>query len=58
MMKEEMESMGPVRIKEVEAAQQQIIALVRQLETEGVDHDEGYGRGTVCCLRSACSLRC
>jgi flagellar motor switch protein FliG len=36
MMKEEMESMGPVRIKEVEAAQQQIIALVRQLEAEGV----------------------
>jgi flagellar motor switch protein FliG len=35
MMKEEMESMGPVRIKEVEAAQQQIIALVRQMEGEG-----------------------
>jgi flagellar motor switch protein FliG len=36
MMKEEMESMGPVRIKDVEAAQQQIIAIVRQLEAEGV----------------------
>jgi flagellar motor switch protein FliG len=36
MMKEEMESMGPVRIKEVEAAQQQIIAVVRQMEAEGV----------------------
>jgi flagellar motor switch protein FliG len=36
MMKEEMESMGPIRIKEVEGAQQQIIALVRQLEGEGV----------------------
>jgi flagellar motor switch protein FliG len=36
MLKEEMESMGPVRIKEVEAAQQLIIALVRQLEAEGV----------------------
>lgn len=36
MMKEEMEAMGPVRIKDVEAAQQQIIALVRQLEAEGV----------------------
>ena len=36
MMKEEMESMGPVRIKEVEAAQQQIIAVVRQLEAEGI----------------------
>src|ERR1700689_4951959 len=36
MMKEEMESMGPIRIKEVETAQQQIISLVRQLESEGV----------------------
>ncbi len=36
MLKEEMEAMGPVRIKEVETAQQQIIALVRQLEAEGV----------------------
>jgi flagellar motor switch protein FliG len=36
MMREEMESLGPVRIKEVETAQQQIIAIVRQLETEGV----------------------
>lgn len=36
MMKEEMEAMGPVRIKEVETAQQQIIAIVRQLEAEGV----------------------
>jgi len=36
MMKEDMESLGPVKIKEVEAAQQQIIAVVRQLESEGV----------------------
>jgi len=36
MMREEMETMGPVRIKEVEAAQQQIISIVRQLESEGV----------------------
>ena len=36
MLKDEMESLGPVKIKEVEAAQQQIIAVVRQLETEGV----------------------
>jgi flagellar motor switch protein FliG len=35
MLKEEMESMGPVRIKEVEGAQQTIIALIRQLEGEG-----------------------
>ena len=57
MMKEEMEAMGPVRIKEVETAQQQIIAMVRQLEAEGVDHPEGHGRGTVCCLKSSAGLR-
>ena len=36
MLKDEMESLGPVKIKEVEAAQQQIITTVRQLEAEGV----------------------
>jgi flagellar motor switch protein FliG len=36
MLKEDMEAMGPVKIKDVEAAQQQIIALVRQLTEEGV----------------------
>ena len=36
MLREDMEVMGPVKIKEVEAAQQQIIGVVRQLEAEGV----------------------
>ncbi len=36
MMKEDIDALGPVRIKEVEAAQQQIIAIIRQLEAEGV----------------------
>jgi len=36
MLREDMESLGPVKIKEVESAQQQIIAVVRQLEAEGV----------------------
>jgi len=36
MMREDMESLGPVKIKEVEAAQQQVIAVVRELEVEGV----------------------
>jgi flagellar motor switch protein FliG len=36
MLREDMDSLGPIKIKEVEAAQQQIIAVVRQLETEGV----------------------
>jgi flagellar motor switch protein FliG len=36
MLREDMEALGPIKIKEVEAAQQQIIGVVRQLETEGV----------------------
>src|SRR5579871_2773926 len=35
MLREDMEAMGPVKLKEVEAAQQQIISVVRQLEAEG-----------------------
>jgi flagellar motor switch protein FliG len=35
MLKEDMVALGPIRIKEVEAAQQQIIATVRQLQAEG-----------------------
>jgi flagellar motor switch protein FliG len=36
MLREDMEALGPVKIKEVESSQQQIIAVVRQLESEGV----------------------
>jgi flagellar motor switch protein FliG len=36
MLREDMEALGPVKIKEVESSQQQIIAMVRQLESEGV----------------------
>jgi flagellar motor switch protein FliG len=35
MMREDMEALGAVKIKEVESAQQQIIAVVRQMEAEG-----------------------
>lgn len=41
MLREDMEALGPVKIKEVEAAQQQIIAIVRQLEAEGVVNLKG-----------------
>ncbi len=41
MLKEDMDAMGPVKIKEVEASQQQIIAVVRQLESEGVINLKG-----------------
>ena len=36
MLREDLDATGPVRIREVEAAQQEMIALVRQLEQEGV----------------------
>jgi len=36
ILREDMDALGPVKIKEVEGSQQQIIALVRQLESEGV----------------------
>jgi flagellar motor switch protein FliG len=36
MMREDIESLGPVKIREVEKAQQQVIAVVRELESEGV----------------------
>ncbi|MEO7649228.1 MAG: flagellar motor switch protein FliG [Bryobacteraceae bacterium] len=36
MLREDMDVLGAVKIKDVESAQQQIIAIVRQLETEGV----------------------
>ncbi len=41
MLKEDMDAIGPVKIKEVESAQQQIISVVRQLESEGVINLKG-----------------
>jgi len=35
MLREDMEALGPIKIKEVEASQQQIISVVRQMEAEG-----------------------
>ncbi|HEX5227933.1 MAG TPA: flagellar motor switch protein FliG [Bryobacteraceae bacterium] len=43
MLKEDMEAAGPVRIRDVEGAQQQILAVVRQLESEGTLSLKGGG---------------
>jgi flagellar motor switch protein FliG len=43
MLREDMDALGPIKIKEVEASQQQIIAVVRQLESEGVINLKGTG---------------
>jgi flagellar motor switch protein FliG len=35
MLKDDMEFMGPVRVKDVEEAQQKIVAIIRRLEEAG-----------------------
>lgn len=45
MMREEMEVMGAIRVREVEKAQQEIVALARTLEEEGVIVMGGGGGG-------------
>jgi flagellar motor switch protein FliG len=41
MLRDDMEALGPIKIKDVEVAQQQIIAMVRQMETEGLINLKG-----------------
>ena len=36
MLEEDMDALGPVRIKDVQSAQQQVVAAARQLQQEGV----------------------
>jgi flagellar motor switch protein FliG len=36
MLKEEMEVMGAVRLRDVEKAQQEVVAIARKLEEEGL----------------------
>ncbi|SVE09415.1 uncharacterized protein METZ01_LOCUS462269, partial [marine metagenome] len=45
LIKEEMEFMGPVRLADVEAAQQAIVDVVRRLEEQGEVIIEGRGGG-------------
>jgi flagellar motor switch protein FliG len=47
MLKEDMEALGPLRSRDVNASQQEIVATARRLETEGkivlkADQDESY----------------
>jgi flagellar motor switch protein FliG len=41
MLREDMDALGPIKIREVEASQQQIITVLRQLENEGVINLKG-----------------
>ncbi|MCW5966839.1 MAG: flagellar motor switch protein FliG [Bryobacterales bacterium] len=43
MLREDMDALGPVKIRDVDEAQQQIIAVVRQLEAENVIQLAGGG---------------
>jgi flagellar motor switch protein FliG len=43
MFREDMESLGPVKIREVEAAQKQVISSARQLERDGIISLQGGG---------------
>jgi flagellar motor switch protein FliG len=43
MLKDDIEALGPVKIKDVEGAQQQIITTVRELEAEGAISLKGGG---------------
>lgn len=43
LMKEDMEFMGPVKLKDVELAQQEIIGIIRQLDEEGQISLKGAG---------------
>ena len=43
MLREEMEVLGAVRLREVEKAQQEIVAIARKLEEEGVIVDRRGG---------------
>lgn len=43
MLREDMEAMGPIKVKDVESAQQQIVAVVRKLDESGVISLKGGG---------------
>jgi flagellar motor switch protein FliG len=45
MLTEDMEALGPIRIRDVSAAQQQIITTIRQMEKEGVIATSSGGKG-------------
>ena len=45
MMKEDMEALGPVRVRDVEKAQREIVDVIQKLEDEGVIGSRGGGGG-------------
>lgn len=43
ILREDMEALGPIKVKDVETAQQEIVGIVRKLEEEGVINLRGGG---------------
>jgi flagellar motor switch protein FliG len=43
MMKEDMEVLGPVKVREVETSQQQIVSIIRKLDESGIINLKGTG---------------
>ena len=43
MLREDMDVLGPMKVKDVEGAQQQIVAIVRKLDEDGVINLKGGG---------------
>jgi flagellar motor switch protein FliG len=43
MMKEDMEALGPVRVRDVEKSQQEVVEIIRRLEEEGLVNIRGCG---------------
>lgn len=37
MLKEDMDSLGPIKLKDADAARQEIVTIIRQMEAEGLD---------------------
>jgi flagellar motor switch protein FliG len=43
MLREDMDVLGPVKVRDVEAAQQQIVAVIRKLDEDGTINLKGGG---------------
>jgi flagellar motor switch protein FliG len=43
MMREDMDVLGPVKVRDVETAQQQIVAVIRKLDESGIISLKGAG---------------
>jgi flagellar motor switch protein FliG len=43
MLREDMDVMGPIKVKDVEASQQQIVSIVRKLDEDGIINLKGSG---------------